>query len=98
MGPVVLIGDELHAAAFRLAGVDTRQPAPAELAATFEQARRSAALILLTRDCATALPAAQLQQALRREAPLVLVLPDLAAPAADAELARRMHAVLGIEA
>lgn len=97
MGPVVLLGDELHAAAFRLAGVDARHPAPDALGEAFAQAQRSASLILLTRRCADALPPQALGPALRREAPLVLVLPDLTAPAADEVMYRRMRAVLGIE-
>lgn len=101
MGDVVMIGDALHGAAFRLAGLDVREPssgAPEALVAEFERARDSAALIVLSRRVAEALPDATLRQALAREAPLVVVLPELTAPAADEALVRRMHAVLGIEA
>jgi vacuolar-type H+-ATPase subunit F/Vma7 len=95
---IVVIGDELNVAGFRLAGVDTRSPAPGETGAVFADALASSALVVLSRRSADALPADMLRRALGRESPLVVVMPDIAAPAPDAAFVRRMKAVLGIEA
>lgn len=98
MSATVVLGDELTCAGFRLAGVATRCTAPAYAAAAFAQARAEAQLVLLTPALAAALPAEALRQAMAAESPLVLVLPDLRDPQPDRTFARRLRAVLGIEA
>jgi vacuolar-type H+-ATPase subunit F/Vma7 len=95
---IVVLGDELVCAGFRLAGVATRCTAPDEAVAAFAQARAEARLVLLTSALAAALPAAALRQAQAAESPLVLVLPDLRDPQPDRAFAQRLRAVLGIEA
>ena len=97
MAAIVVIGDESSCAGFRLAGVDTRSPARSEIAAEFATALASAALVVLTRDCAAALAPGTLRAALARETPLVVVMPELAQPRPDAGFTQRMRAVLGIE-
>jgi len=94
---IVVIGDELSCAGFRLAGARTRNPSPADLEAEFERALASAPLVVLTRRCAAALPPAVLRRAALRETPLVVVMPELASPVPDQGFVRRMRAVLGIE-
>lgn len=94
---IVVLGDELACAGLRLAGVQTRSPAPAALLAEFTQALASASMVVLTRALADTLPAETLRQAQRRETPLLVVLPDLVDPQPDLAFARRMRAVLGIE-
>ncbi len=98
MAAIVVIGDELVCAGFALAGVDTRNPAPADLAAEFAQALDQAALIVLTRRCAEALApqaaAACDACASRRWS---WSCPTSPRPQVDARFARRMRAVLGIE-
>lgn len=98
MATIVVIGDELVCAGFGLAGVATRSPAPADLEAEFLQALEQAALVVLTHRGANALAPQTLQRAMLRESPLVVVMPEITAPSVDAGLARRMRAVLGIEA
>lgn len=98
MAAIVVIGDEPSCAGFRLAGIEARSPAPAELEAEFARALASAAMVVLSRDCAAALPPRALRVAIARETPLVVVMPDIADPRPDVGLVRRMRAVLGIEA
>jgi vacuolar-type H+-ATPase subunit F/Vma7 len=99
MATIVVIGDALNCVGFRLAGVETRSPAPDELAGEFTRALAAASLIVLGRRTAKALAPRVLQQALAGESPLVVVLPDIAAPAEGAgAVARRVRAILGIEA
>jgi vacuolar-type H+-ATPase subunit F/Vma7 len=97
MAAIVVIGDEASCAGFRLAGVDARWPPLPEAAAEFAQALESAQLVVLTRRHAAALPPGMLDKALRRESPLVVVMPEIGAPDADPGFVRRMRAVLGIE-
>jgi vacuolar-type H+-ATPase subunit F/Vma7 len=97
MGPVVVIGDELSCAGFRLAGADVHLPPATEVPALFDQALVAARLVVLTGTAAAALAPATLRAALAREAPLLVVLPDLRDPDAAPDYARRIRAVLGIE-
>ena len=97
MAAIIVIGDELVCAGFALTGVDTRSPAPADLGAEFHHALEHASLIILSRRCADALAPQVLRQALARESPLVVVMPEITEPQADPGFARRMRAVLGIE-
>lgn len=98
MAAIVVLGDEPTCAGFRLAGVDARSPADAELPAEFERALAEARLVVLTPDRAAALAPETLRAAMAREAPLVVVMPALADPHPDAGFAARVRAVLGIEA
>lgn len=94
---VVLIGDELAAAGFALAGAEA-WPAAGPLAqARFDDALRRARLVVLTPAAAAALDAPALRAAVLRGAPPVVVMPDLVAPRADTAFAQRMRAALGIE-
>jgi vacuolar-type H+-ATPase subunit F/Vma7 len=94
--PVVVIGDRLTCAGFRLAGVEVHSPAPAELQAVFERALDSAQMVVLTRTAATAIEPAALRRAQAREKPLLVVLNDVRDPDAQSDYARRVRAVLGI--
>ena len=98
MGPVVVIGDELSCAGFRLAGADVFAPPSAEVPELFDRALGTAQLVLLTRSAAAAVAPATLRAALAREAPLLWVLPDIGDPDAASDYSRRIRAVLGIEA
>ncbi|HMN65545.1 MAG: V-type ATP synthase subunit F [Burkholderiaceae bacterium] len=98
MSPIVVIGDEATCAGFRLAGLDTRSPTRDQAGAEFERALASAPMIVLARQIADALAPEVLRAAMMRETPLVVVLPALALPQPDRDFARRMRAVLGIEA
>lgn len=98
MHPVVVIGDEAVCAGFRLAGAVTRSPAPGALDAEFAWALGSASLVVLSQRCADALAPTTLRAALAHEAPLVVVLPDIVEPQADARFVRRMRSALGLVA
>lgn len=98
MDRIVLIGDEVAAAGFALAGVDVRVPGADAVAPCFDEALRGAGLVVLTPSVAAALDPATLHAAVARGAPPVVVMPDLVAPAADAAFARRIRLALGIEA
>jgi len=94
---VIVVGDELNVAGFRLAGVAVRCPPPAELVAACEQALKEAKLVVLGRGAADALGPERLRRAWQRESPLVVVLPEVAAPQPERDFVQRLRAVLGIE-
>lgn len=94
---MVFIGDELNGTAFGLVGVRVLNPAPADLPQVFDGALQQAALVLLSRASADALPPGVLSRAQARETPLLVVVPDIAAPGADTGMARRIRGVLGIQ-
>lgn len=97
MADVVLIGDEIAAAGFALAGADTRPAVGPGLRARFDDALRTARLVVLTPTAASGLDPQALHAAVLRGTPPVLVMPDLVAPRADAAFAQRIRAALGIE-
>jgi vacuolar-type H+-ATPase subunit F/Vma7 len=95
---IVFIGDEVSAAGYRLAGAETYVPARGEEAAVFAAARTRAALVLVTAEYAARLPAAELSRAQAALAPLTLVIPDVRARVAPADLGRLVRQQLGMEA
>ena len=95
----VFIGDEVTAAAYRLAGIDVEIATPAEAAARLAGARRrKPPLILITAACAGAVPAGELDAALAAFAPPVAIVPDAMAAQPGPDLAARVDATLGIAA
>ncbi|HKN30830.1 MAG TPA: V-type ATP synthase subunit F [Roseiarcus sp.] len=96
MGAAVFIGDELTASGFRLTGLETLTPEPADVAAAFADCRRRADLVIVTADCAHHIPPDQLEAALVADAPIVAVIPDVLARAEPPSLARRVKSLLGI--
>ena len=97
MDAIVVIGDELTCAGFRLAGVATRTPSAAEATAVLALALGEARLVVLTQALADGVEPGLLRQALAREQPLLVVMPDIAEPDARSDLSSRMRAVLGID-
>ncbi len=97
MGPAIFIGDELSAAGFRLTGIETAVPALEEVGAAFEDARKRAALIIITAEIASQVPAAELEAAMLAEAPTLAIVPDVLLRAAPPDLGKRLRSVLGIE-
>lgn len=91
MALCAFMGDEVSAAAFRLAGVDVYRPQPDESAALFRRLRGEVRLILLTAEVAATLPPELLLNAQLQEAPLVMVIPDVRnrVPAPDLAVAVR---------
>lgn len=97
MSSWVFIGDEVAAAGWRLAGVDARVAAPGEEGPALARALEEARLVLVSAEAAARLPEAQLRAALRRLAPITVVVPDLREAAPYPDVAARMKRQLGIE-
>ena len=97
MSGAIFIGDELTATGFRLTGLETLTPEPADVAAAFAESRRRAALVIVTAECARRLPRGSLEATVIAEAPTVIVIPDVLARVEPTSLARRMKSILGIE-
>jgi len=95
----VFIGDEVTAAAYRLAGLDVRVAAPAEVAALWTSALREAPpLILITAECAAALSATEFEAALARFDPPVAIVSDVGGRAPLPDFMAQVRASLGIGA
>lgn len=94
----MFIGDEVSAAAYRLAGARTRVPSFEETKAVFDQACAESDLVLLSAELAQYLPAEELARARMRERPLVLLVPDVRGRVAVPDLANELRARLGVGA
>jgi len=95
---VYYIGDEATAAGYRLAGAESRVPAPAETPAVFRRAIADGAdLILLSAACAADLDPEELRAALVAEQPLLAVVPDVYGVHPAPDVAREVRLALGIE-
>lgn len=97
MAALWYIGDEPSAAGYRLAGAHTVVPAEGEERAALAAARAEAALVLLSSQVASRLPARELAQAELALAPLLLVVPGLHDDPAASDRATRLRGQLGIE-
>lgn len=88
------LGNEAHAAAWRLAGIATQVVVdPAQSAAALEQARPQTDLVLLAQAHEPALEPSDR----RALAPLVLVLPDASTRTQPSGLAQRVRSLLGMD-
>jgi vacuolar-type H+-ATPase subunit F/Vma7 len=92
----IFIGDELTAAGYRLAGARVLTPALDQVAPSFVEAQRMAALIVITAQYAEQLPPGELDAARARGA-LVAVVPDVRRQAALPDVAARLRRELGME-
>jgi vacuolar-type H+-ATPase subunit F/Vma7 len=97
MGGAVYIGDEAHAAGWRLAGIEARSAADGDIGPLLVAACASADLVLLSAASAARLPPDALDRVRRAPSPLLLVLPDAAAADESSELAQRVRRQLGME-
>jgi len=97
MSSPVFIGDEVSAAAYRLAGVRVRTPPQAEMISTLHWARAEAPLVLISAEYAALLPERDLAQALAGLSPPVLVVGDVRGRYPAPDLAARMRRQLGVE-
>jgi len=93
----VFIGDEVTAAAFRLAGVATQAPKPSDVTRAFRDATRDADLVIITANYAQAIDEESLHAAIRGADPLILVVPDGGSRHWPKDLDARIERVLGIE-
>ena len=93
----IFVGDELSAAGYRLAGMDTRVPLPGEEADCFDKALHEAHTILVGYRCARAIPPTILEAALAMLSPLVIVVPDWDGTQLAIEPANKVRRILGLE-
>jgi len=93
----VFIGDEVSAAAYRLAGASVRVTGKRNVARVFGKAVAESGLLIITADLAAALPENTLRDAVRKADPLVMVVPDAGNRTEPDDLDRRVDRVLGIE-
>jgi vacuolar-type H+-ATPase subunit F/Vma7 len=98
MARVVYIGDEITAAGFRLAGLET-QVTNGGGAVTALQAALDGEhdCVLFSGEFAGSVPPALLQQALAGIEPLFAVVPDIRGLAAPPDLVREVRNALGID-
>lgn len=98
MSRALYIGDEAHAAAWRLTGIDVCVATPdADIDALFASACTDADLLLISKSSAARVGAQRLEQARRAMRPLLLVLPGPGASGSGSELAQRVRSQLGME-
>jgi vacuolar-type H+-ATPase subunit F/Vma7 len=74
---LTVIADEWTALGWRLAGARVLIPDLQTVAVCFGTALRDSQMVLITAELASAVPARQLEEALRATPPLVLVITDL---------------------
>jgi len=99
MTTLAYIGNALDAAGWRLAGAVTYTPGPLAARQALAEARRSAAIVLVSTAVARGLPAAELEAALVALQPLVVVLPDEDGGAPlSVDPAERVRRQLGLDA
>ena len=98
MTTAVFIGDEITAAALRLAGVTSLAAATGDLPRLFATAMDEGDLVIIAADHARALDENLLRSAIRRADPLVVVIPDGGNRHQPEDLDARIDRVLGIEA
>jgi vacuolar-type H+-ATPase subunit F/Vma7 len=96
MALFALIGDEVSASGFRLAGVQVHVPDPARTADLFRRLIREAELVLVTAEAAEQLPADELRRALSADRPLVLVIPDVRGRVQPADIGSELRRQLGM--
>lgn len=97
MSAPVFLGDEVSAAAYRLAGARTRVPSPEEMSAALQWACSESELVLITADYARYLPSDELAQAQIQGETLVLLVPDVCGRAPLPDLAQQLRSRLGVE-
>ena len=98
MSAPVFIGDEISAAAYRLAGARTRIPKPDQLVSALHEACAESELVLITAEYAQRLPQDVLNQVQSGLRPLVLVVPDVRERVLPPDLEKELRSQLGVEA
>lgn len=98
MAKIMYVGDEVTAAGYRLAGLETRVPGPAETQETVRQILSSDAdLVLLSAELTASLSRVELRQLLSSAKPLVSVVADVYDRHAPPAMGPEVRAALGIE-
>ncbi len=97
MRDILFIGDEVTAAGFHMAGVDTLVPGAGEGARAVAEALPERRVILLTTELGQELPNAMVEKLLHSVDPVVVFLPDLRGHDGPLDLEGRVRRALGIE-
>jgi vacuolar-type H+-ATPase subunit F/Vma7 len=96
LSAAIAIVDEITAAGLRLAGVRTIVAEAAQVPEAFEEACRSALLVLLTAELARYVPPQRLAAALEGSEPLVAVIPDIEERSIAPDLGAELRRALGV--
>ena len=97
MTRIFYIGDEATAAGYRLAGVVTRVPEPAEVTDTFRRALTDGStMVLLSSALAEGIDPEELAAAVLGEQPLAAIVPDIYGRHPAPDIAREVRLALGI--
>jgi len=95
---LALIADEVTALGWRLIGARVLLPGVDSVSSCWQEARRSADLLLITAEYAAAIPSGELDAALLAEKPLVLVIADLRRRHEPPDLELEVRRALGVSA
>ena len=98
MGQVIIIGDEVTAAGFRLAGVVCHSPEREELPGLLTEVGADCELVMITAEYAARLGAGAVGEMALWTRPLVAVVPDICNHEAPPNLENIVRRELGIEA
>jgi vacuolar-type H+-ATPase subunit F/Vma7 len=98
MAAPVYLGDEVTAAGFRLAGVETIVPREGQAASAFADACTRAPLVMVCAALVPRIGTGTIRAAVAASSPPVAVLPDLAGRAPLPDTAHRLRRQLGLEA
>ena len=93
----IFIGDEVSAAAYRLAGARVRVPQIDEVDAALKWACAESDFVLITAEYAQRLPPGEMSRVQAQLHPLVLVVPDIRDRVLPPDLAAELRGQLGIE-
>ncbi len=97
MRDILFIGDEVTAAGFRMAGVESLAPRAEELAATVEAALGGCRVLVTTAAVQAALPRRLARALEASETPLLAVVPDVQEQRQGADMDAIVRRALGIE-
>lgn len=96
MSAPVYIGDEVSAAGFHLAGLQTHTPPADAVLQTVEQMAREAPLLLISAHYAQQIPAERLDRLLAGINPQVVIVPDVHSHTVMPDLVSRIRRQLGV--
>ena len=96
MSVAEFIGDEVSAAGYRLAGIETRIADSATVLAAVRQACERASLVLVGSSAVAGMHSAELDELLASRAPPVLVVPDTQGLYEVPDIAARIYKQLGM--
>lgn len=96
MSAAEFIGDEVTAAGYRLAGIETQIADSASVLTAIRQACERASLVLVGSSAVAGMQSAELDELLASESPPVLVVPDIPGRQPVPDIAARIYKQLGM--